>query len=98
MAGGRVKGDGKGKTGGRVKGTPNKVNAEAKEIIVQIVNNNAERAQHMLDMIVEPKDWINAFIRLSEFVVPKKAAVQISEDSRTSDLKSELEEMTGKEI
>lgn len=98
MAGGRVKGDGKGKTGGRKPGTPNKVPAEAKEILAEIVNKNAEKAQKMLDMIVEPKEWIYAYIKLSEFVIPKKAAVQVSAESKTSDLRSELEEMTDKEI
>lgn len=95
---GRTKGDGKGKTGGRKAGTPNKVQTEAKEIIAEIVNNNADRAQKMLDLIVEPKDWLYTYIKLCEFVVPKKAAVQVSSESKTSDLRSELEEMANKEI
>lgn len=98
MAGGRTKGDGKGKTGGRKAGTPNKTTAEAKEFMVELVNGNLDKAQKMLDMIVDPDVWLRHFEKLSEFVVPKKAAVQVTEDSKTSDLRSELAEMTEKEI
>ncbi len=99
MAGrGRYKGDGLGKTGGRKKGTPNKVNGRAKDIIVQIVDNNAGKAQEMLDQIVDPKDWMWTYMKLCEFVVPKKAAVQVTTEGKESDLKSELEEMTMQEI
>lgn len=98
MQRGRKKGDGKPKTGGRKKGTPNKATAEAKEIIVQIVDNNAEKAQQMLDQIVDPKDWLWCYVKLLEFVVPKKAAVQVTAEAKESDLKSELEEMTEREI
>lgn len=98
MPRGRYKGDGKGKTGGRKKGTPNKASSQAKDIIVQIVDNNAEKAQQMLDQIVDPKDWLWAYAKLLEFVVPKKAAVQVTAEAKESDLKSELEEMTEREI
>ena len=98
MAGGRFKGDGKGKTGGRKAGTPNKIGREAKEILAEIVNNNADKAQSMLDLIVDTKDWVNAFLKLAEFVIPKKAAVQVSGETGRSDLKSELEEMADNEI
>lgn len=98
MAGGRVKGDGKGKTGGRKAGTPNKVTREAKDIIASIVNNNAEKAEKMLNKIVDPKDWLGIYLKLSEFVVPKKAAVQVSSENKSCDLRSELEEMTDTEL
>lgn len=96
--GGRTKGDGKGKTGGRKPGTPNKVTGEAKEIIVEIVNGNLEKVQDKLDLIVDPDVWLRHFEKLCEFVVPKKAAVQVSDETKSSDLRSELEEMTDKEI
>lgn len=96
--GGRKKGDGKGKTGGRKVGSQNKVTREAKEILATIVDNNAEKAQKMLDMIVEPKDWVQCFIKLAEFVVPKKAAVSMSAEVKKSDLRSELSELAQSEI
>lgn len=97
-SGGRIKGDGKGKTGGRKAGTPNKVTGEAKEMMVEIVNGNLDKAQKMLDMIVDPDVWLRHFEKFCEFVVPKKAAVQVSDETKISDLRSELEEMTDKEI
>ena len=93
----RSKGDGLGKIGGRVKGTPNKVTSDAKKVLVQIIENNMEKAQTMLDMIVEPKEWLLTYIKLMEFVIPKKAAVQVSPGTTLSDLKSELEEMANSE-
>lgn len=98
MARGRQKNDGRGKMGGRVAGTPNKVTSSAKEIITQIVNNNAPKAQEMLDMVVEPKDWCMLYIKLLEFVVPKRAAVHVEADAKLSDLRSELEELQNKEV
>lgn len=95
---GRVKGDGKGKTGGRKAGTPNKATCEAKEFMVQIVNGNLARAQEMLDVIVDPDVWLRHFERLCEFVVPKKAAVQVSAEGSKADLKSEIEDMMNNEI
>lgn len=95
---GRVKGDGKGKTGGRKAGTPNKAGRDAKEIIAEIVNDNAAEARKKLNMLDDPKDWIYAYMKLCEFVVPKKAAVQVSADGSKADLKSEIEDMMNNEI
>ena len=78
------------KTGGRKAGTPNKVDGEAKQIFADIVNKNATRAQEMLDRIVEPKEWMNAYLRLAEYVLPKKAAVNVTGEVKRSDLKEEL--------
>lgn len=90
-AGGRKAGDGNKKTGGRKEGTPNKITKKAKEVIVCIVDNNAEKAQKMLNLIVEPKDWLQIYIKLCEFVIPKQAAVTMSASAGTADLRTELQ-------
>lgn len=94
---GRVKGDGKGRLGGRVKGTPNKVTKEAKEALAEVVNGNADKIQDKLNMLVDPKDWLAYYIKLVEFVVPKRAAVNVTSDPKLSDLRSELMELAEKE-
>lgn len=95
--GGRTKGDGKGKSGGRKAGSVNKVTRVAKEIICGIVNDNAEKAQKMLDKVSDPKDWITCFVKLAEFVVPKQAAVSVTAEVRRCDLRSELADLLDRE-
>ncbi len=96
--GGRTKGDGKGKTGGRKKGSKNKVSAEMRDIMKELYENNMDKAQKMLDLLVDPKDWIYAYIKLAEFCVPKKAAVNITAEKKPTDFKSELEQWTQEEV
>lgn len=93
----RQKNDGRGRLGGRTKNTPNKITSAAKEVITEIVNNNAPKAQQQLDLLVDPKDWLFCYIKLLEFVVPKKASVNVQEDIKLSDLRSELMELANKE-
>ncbi|MCQ2219786.1 MAG: hypothetical protein MJZ12_00250 [Prevotella sp.] len=85
------------KTGGRVAGTPNKLTPQAKAIVVDIVNNNAQKANDMLNLIVDPKDWMHAYTKLLEFVVPKQAAVSVSGKVKRSDLMQELLDMENEE-
>lgn len=68
-----------------------------KQIIMAIVEKNAEKAEQMLDMVVDPKDWVTLWIKLNEFVTPKMAAVSVSTEKSACDLKSELEEMAEEE-
>lgn len=86
------------KTGGRQKGTPNKTTKSTREFISGIVLANQEKAQQMLDMLVDPKDWLYHYEKLLEFHLPKMAAVQISADEKTADFASELKELTEKEV
>lgn len=95
--GGRTKGDGKGKSGGRKTGSVNKVTRVAKEIICGIVNDNAEKAQKMLDKITDPRVWILCYVKLAEFVVPKQAAVSVTAEVRRCDLRSELADLLDRE-
>lgn len=95
--GGRRKNDGLGKTGGRKKGTPNKVTSEAKEILADIINKNANEVLKRLEEITDPKDYVLTYLKIAEFVLPKKAAVSMSAEVKTNDLRSELEEMAKSE-
>ncbi len=86
------------KTGGRVKGTPNKENAPLKEAIRNIVEGNVDKVIQMMNLIADPKDYVYLYLKLCEYVIPKQASVSMSMDGKKSDLKSELEKLAEKEI
>jgi hypothetical protein len=58
------------KTGGRGKGTPNKITTEIREFYKELIENNLEQLEADI-MELSPKDRIEILIKLSEFVVPK---------------------------
>ncbi len=70
----RQKNDGKGRLGGRSKGTPNKVTNDVKEWIASFVNSERERFETMLSSL-EPNDYIKAYINLLGYVLPKQAPI-----------------------
>lgn len=70
----RIKGTSK--TGGRAKGTPNKVTGSLKEFIKNLIDNN--RSQIIADMQeLEPYQRLLFIERLIGYVLPKQAAVDI---------------------
>jgi hypothetical protein len=72
MAGGKRKGTPK--TGGRVKGEPNKVTAKAKEIIMNAIDNQSVAFDQTMTILQrdEPKEWAKIMVKLMDFVLPKK--------------------------
>jgi hypothetical protein len=71
----RQKNDGKGRLGGRVKGTPNRTTQTTKEWIQQILDENQEQIREDLKKL-QPKDRVNALLGLLPYVVPKQMATQ----------------------
>lgn len=68
------------KTGGRVKGTPNKATATAREAISLFVEGNIERLQEWLDKIAEddPNRAFEAFMKVVEYHIPKLSRAEHS--------------------
>lgn len=66
--------------GGRQKGTPNKSTAKLRATLTKIVENNASKAQVMLNRITDPKDWIEAYAKILPYVVPKISEATIKDD------------------
>lgn len=68
------------KTGGRVKGTPNKATATAREAIARFVNRNAGRLQSWLDAIAaeDPHAAFDALMSVVEYHVPKLARTELT--------------------
>jgi hypothetical protein len=65
------------KTGGRIKGTPNKTTAEIREQFQLLIENNLTALENDLKEL-EPKDRIKAILDLSKFVLPTLKATELS--------------------
>jgi hypothetical protein len=69
------------KYGGRIKGTPNRSTANARQAIADFIDGNSHRLQEWLDEVAAkdgPKAAITCFISLLEFHVPKLARQEVS--------------------
>ena len=66
------------KTGGRLKGTPNKVTADVRAAIAAFAEANVEKLQTWLDAVAEkdPGRALDLFARLLEYSVPKLARTE----------------------
>lgn len=74
----RQKNDGRGRLGGRSKGTPNKVSNDIRSWVENILSKN--KAQIELDFAcVDPDSRLRFVEKLMAYVVPKKTAVTIEE-------------------
>lgn len=71
------------KTGGRQKGSQNKVTAITKELIVEL---QSKLQTTILEDIkaLDPKDRVAAYIKLAEFVVPKPQRLSFSIDDNNT--------------
>lgn len=76
---GRQKDDGRGRMGGRQKGTPNKVTSTVKEWLTQLIDKNRRQMERDIKDL-EPKDRLQILERLMQYVVPKQQAVQAEID------------------
>ena len=64
------------KTGGRIKGVPNRTSAQTKELIQIVVSKQLDKVEALLNTL-EPKERIDAIIKLLPFVIPKQSAIEI---------------------
>lgn len=82
------------KTGGRQKGTPNRLTTDLKSRIAEVVENGFEAIESDLEAL-EAKDRINAYLKLLEYVMPKQRETKI-DISNLSD--EEVEELLNKAL
>ena len=71
----RPKNDGKGRIGGRAKGTPNKTTKEMREWLAKLVSKNRKQIEADLRAL-EPKERVSMLERLMQYVLPKQQAVK----------------------
>lgn len=85
---GRKKDDGKGRLGGRAKGTPNKISGTVKEWLQAVIDNNREQFEDDLQSL-EPGERIRVISNLFQYIVPK--ASNESDDSIPRDIDSGID-------
>lgn len=75
----RQKNDGRGRLGGRAKGTPNKTTSTLKGWITQVIEEN--KGQMLEDLaILEPRERLQILERLMGYVIPKQQAMRATID------------------
>ena len=72
----RAKNDGRGRLGGRAKGTPNKTTSTVKEWLSQLVDANRKQIEKDLQ-VLEPAERVKLFALLLNYLVPKQQAVSV---------------------
>ena len=86
----RQKNDGKGRIGGRAKGTPNKVSSTVKDWISQLIDDNRVQIEKDIKKL-SPKDILQMFEQLMQYVVPKQQSVRADIDlSKLSETQLDL--------
>lgn len=70
---GRLVNDGKGRMGGRAKGTPNKATTDLKAWVGYILDNGRDKFVESLEQL-EPSEYIKVFTGLLNYALPKQAA------------------------
>lgn len=68
----RQKNDGKGRMGGRAKGTPNKATTDLKMWVASILDDGRDKFVASLDKL-EPSEFIRVFTGLLNYALPKQA-------------------------
>ncbi len=68
----RQKNDGKGRMGGRAKGTPNKATTDLKTWVASILDDGRDKFVESLDKL-EPSEFIKVFTGLLNYALPKQA-------------------------
>ena len=74
----RQKNDGRGRLGGRSKGTPNKVSNDIRSWVEAILSKNRQQIEQDF-AIVDPDSRLRFVEKLMAYVLPKKMAVTIEE-------------------
>ncbi len=67
------------KTGGRTAGAVNKITAETKEILQKIVSKELANINDLLAKL-EPKERLDAIIKLLPYIVPKQSEISIPDN------------------
>ncbi len=85
------------KTGGRQKGTSNKLSGTVKEMLTQFVTNEVEHLPTLLNQL-EPKEKAEYIIKLLPYILPKKAPVEESKEQSSNDKRNMAFQMFKEQI
>lgn len=73
---------GRQKTGGRKKGTPNKMTVTIREQLKKAIEPFLNDMENTINDIVEPKDKVDAIAKILPFIIPKYQSTTINDDSK----------------
>ena len=90
----REAGDGKGRQGGRKKGTPNKLTREKREAISQFINDNWKEFEDAYKEL-DPEKKCSVMLGLLPFAVPKLTSVELKDKTPRKTFRDELDEDSG---
>lgn len=90
----RKAGDGRGRLGGRKKGTPNKLTKPMRELLSNFSETTFNEFVKAFHEIEDPKDKCRIWIDVQAYVTPKLAAVDIKPSENIRSLADELEELS----
>lgn len=93
----RPKGDGRGRLGGRQKGTPNKATALSQQALSLLIGDYYDSGQFKADFAeLQPRERIDVMIKLLGYVMPKPQAIAVdinaAKNSTIEDTLAELAE------
>ena len=91
----RRKGDGRGREGGRKKGTPNKVNKETRALIANFVEENWEQFKEDFRSIADPEKKCSIFMQMMSYYAPKLSSVEYKDKTPAKTFQDELDELSG---
>lgn len=78
----RQKNDGRGRMGGRQKGTPNKVTTDIKSWLTEIVDKNRKQFEEDLESIM-PDERVKVISGLLNYIIPKQQALSVEAQIET---------------
>ena len=91
----RYKGDGKGRQGGRQKGTPNKMTKERRELISKFLDESFEDFKLAFSKITDPYKKCCIYTDLIPFTTPKLQSIELKEEGVRKSFEDELDELDG---
>lgn len=94
---GRAKGDGRGRLGGRAKGTPNKTTKNMRALLTRFCEEKYDDFIEHYEKIINPKERCDVYLKAQSFVTPKLNAVDLDIKDTDNSFKSELQRMAEEE-
>ena len=90
----RPKGDGRGRIGGRAKGTPNKVSKERRELISEFLDKEWPNFLKMYNES-DRETKMKIYMEMIPYTTPKMASIEYKEKAKPKTFKDELDEESG---
>jgi hypothetical protein len=84
------------KTGGRQKGTPNKLDSEAREVFIQTLEGQVPNIEKAFQEVLKksPEKYLDLFAKYAQYFVPKKTESDIkTEVSGTFDFNETIRKL-----